>query len=129
MKKKIAEALETLDAQMAQLRRQQARLLKEFYEEDTEAFIQEKGIYDLSSIKEFEDCALKFKCPLRWDDLALTEEEEVRYCSVCQENVYHTPTLTEFKQRIKEKRCVAVTVESEDEEEILAGVPMFIAKQ
>ena len=127
MKEKIEEALETLDTQMAQLRRQRARLQKELYEEDTEAFVQEKGVYDLSEIKEFDGCMLTFKCPLNWDDLEHTDEAEVRYCDVCQENVYHAPNFTAFKQRVKEKRCVAV--QRDDDDGMLLGIPVFVGEE
>jgi len=125
LKEKIEEALETLESQMTQLRRQKARLLKELYEEDTEAFVQEKGVYDLSGIKEFDGCLLTFKCPLYWEDLEPTKEDEVRYCDVCRENVYHAPNFTAFKQRVKEQRCVAV---NSDDDGMLLGIPEFVGR-
>ncbi|PHS41096.1 MAG: hypothetical protein COB07_03645 [Sulfurovum sp.] len=121
MKEKILEAIETLDAQMEQLRRQKTKLLRELYDEDKEVYIQEKGIYDLSYIKGFEDCALEFKCPLKWDDLVETESEDVHYCEVCMENVYQVSNIMEFKKRVKEKKCVIVI----NDDDILPGTPVY----
>ena len=91
--------------------------------------VQEKGVYSLCDIKEFEECALTFKCPLKWEDLEKTDDEDVRYCKECMENVYQVPNLLAFKKRAKEKKCVSikcVLIDKDDDryEEILMGTPV-----
>lgn len=125
MKDKILEAIETLDFNIEQLNRQKAKLLRELYDTLDEAEREEKGTYSLADIKEFEACAFKFKCPLKWENLEERDDKDVKYCSVCMENVYHAPNLLEFKRRVKEKKCVSVRNEDDD---LLMGVGVFVDK-
>jgi hypothetical protein len=123
VREKILEALEIIGLQEQQLKRQKAKLLRELYDASAGIETEEKYVYSLEEIKEFEDCAFKFKCPMDWDNLEETDDVDVKYCSVCEENVYHAPNLLEFKQRVKEKQCVSIR---NNEDDILMGVPMFI---
>ena len=129
MREKILEALEIIALQEQQLKRQKAKLLRDLYGTSDDIETEEKYAYSLEEIKEFEDCAFTFKCPMDWDNLEETDNVDVKYCSVCEENVYHAPNLLEFKQRVKEKQCVSIRkVDDNGEEEILMGTPMFIRK-
>jgi len=125
IKGKIKEALTNVELEIQRLKRQKAKLLKELYDEDEKMYRQEHGVYELDSIKGFDECALAFKCPLKWSDLEKTDYEDVRYCDVCMENVYHVFTVGDFKKRVKEKKCIAIV----DEDEVLAGMPEFIRKE
>lgn len=68
----------------------------------------------------------EFRCPLKWESLATTQHEDVRYCGVCDEQVYFYENLEAALRRSGAKRCVAIkTVEFEGpetgEQQIIAG--------
>jgi hypothetical protein len=52
----------------------------------------------------------KFRCPLQWDFLLETEEEGVRFCGQCEENVYHITSDEELGRAIRLNQCVAISV-------------------
>jgi hypothetical protein len=59
----------------------------------------------------------KFRCPLQWDFLLETEEEGVRFCGQCEENVYHITSDEELGRAIRLNQCVAISVPEELAEE------------
>jgi len=88
--------------------------------------VKEEIEYDFSKIKGFMDCALSYRCPLKWDDLKKTDNENVRFCTECMENVYHVENLIDFKQKVKEKKCISIQkYDDNGEEEILMGTPLW----
>jgi hypothetical protein len=50
-------------------------------------------------------CEVKFQCPLIWDNLAQTNDDKVRFCDTCQENVYMVEDIENFP---KDKKCVMI---------------------
>ena len=52
--------------------------------------------------------AFEFVCPRRWEALGQTEEPGVRFCGVCNQNVYLCETPLEFVSQGNLGRCVAI---------------------
>jgi hypothetical protein len=55
--------------------------------------------------------AFDFVCPRKWNALGHTEAPEIRYCDVCNQNVYLCETPLEFVSQGKLGRCVAIRKE------------------
>ena len=53
-------------------------------------------------------CNFILECPARWEDLGPTEQENERYCGVCQRKVFMCRTDDELRARIEQNNCVAV---------------------
>lgn len=60
--------------------------------------------------KEIQNCnsRLAFECPRRWSELEITEDEDIRFCGICQEKVYLCTTDMELAKRSLLRHCVAV---------------------
>lgn len=73
------------------------------------------------------NCVFGFKCSANWDELKRTDEQSVRHCSKCNENVFFVTTPEELNTAIKLNRCVAIAPHQNNEHEKLArpmlGVP------
>ena len=65
------------------------------------------------------DSMLKFHCPLKWDSLELTNDDDVRYCGECSRTVHYCHTTSELHNARSEDKCVALTIVPElpDDEE------------
>jgi hypothetical protein len=50
-----------------------------------------------------------YACPKRWETLAPTEAESVRFCQQCNENVYYCRTTEEASTRVLEGQCIAIS--------------------
>lgn len=50
---------------------------------------------------------LRVSCLQQWISLAPTEDENIRYCSTCSQNVFLCRTAAELDHRSREGRCVA----------------------
>ena len=55
-----------------------------------------------------ENCNFSYKCPLEWSNLNKTEDENVKYCEECKENVYRIYSEEEFYSQAFNKRCVYI---------------------
>lgn len=55
------------------------------------------------------NCSPKFRleCPIQWSSLRGTSDENVRFCEVCQQEVYYCRTPEEVAQRAIRRHCVA----------------------
>lgn len=60
-----------------------------------------------------------YVCPIEWDDLESTDSSDIKFCDVCNENVYWTKTQEEFEKFASEGKCVA----HESDEITLLGIP------
>jgi two-component system, cell cycle response regulator len=49
-----------------------------------------------------------FACSKRWETLAPTDAESVRFCQQCKEHVYHCNTVTEAASRARAGQCIAI---------------------
>lgn len=51
-----------------------------------------------------------FKCPLKWENLQLTDDHKVRHCDACDKSVYHCNTVDEARDHAVLGECVAVSL-------------------
>ena len=49
-----------------------------------------------------------FVCDKRWDELAVTSDNGVRFCGKCKEHVHYCDTITEAREHAQQGHCVAV---------------------
>lgn len=49
-----------------------------------------------------------FQCPKRWETLAPTADATVRFCQLCQENVYYSETIDDAEDHAFAGRCIAI---------------------
>lgn len=52
--------------------------------------------------------AFNFVCDKRWDELAPTEGQAIRFCEQCKNNVHYCETITEARNHAWEGHCIAV---------------------
>src|SRR5262249_20738897 len=50
----------------------------------------------------------EFVCDNRWDEMTPTEDNSVRRCEGCKENVHYCDTITEAREHAQQGHCVAV---------------------
>lgn len=50
----------------------------------------------------------KFLCPQTWDELKVTEDWDVRFCSVCQKNVHYCYSLEDIQRHKGD--CIVVHI-------------------
>ena len=50
----------------------------------------------------------EFVCDKRWDEMTTTNENRVRFCEGCKENVHYCDTITEAREHAQQGHCVAV---------------------
>ena len=55
--------------------------------------------------------AFEFVCPLKWESLGQTEAPGIRFCGVCNQNVYLCESPLEFASQGNLGRCVAIPAE------------------
>jgi uncharacterized protein (TIGR02996 family) len=49
-----------------------------------------------------------FVCDKRWDEMTTTEDNTVRHCEQCKENVHYCDTITDAREHAQQGHCVAV---------------------
>lgn len=50
----------------------------------------------------------KFECPVDWEDLEKTDDEKIRYCGRCCNNVYFSETQAELAANAVKGNCVSL---------------------
>jgi uncharacterized protein (TIGR02996 family) len=66
-----------------------------------------------------------FQCPQQWEKLLPTKGEQVRYCAVCERNVFHCHTIDQARTMARMDRCVAVDSRlAREEGDLGVGQPM-----
>jgi len=55
-----------------------------------------------------ENCTWELKCPVALSAIIRTDEENVDYCTVCNQNVYLVTTVAQLKDRVAQNQCVAI---------------------
>ena len=55
---------------------------------------------------------LEFQCPQKWEKLATTGDENVRFCGACQKSVHLCKTAEEFVAQGNQGHCVAIPPET-----------------
>lgn len=64
------------------------------------------------------NCRFAYRCPMTWDVLLKTENDAIRYCVECDRGVHLCKTDDQLSEAIKENKCVAVVIYTEDGEEV-----------
>jgi len=60
--------------------------------------------------------AFEFVCPRKWESLSRTESPHIRYCEVCNQNVYLCESPGEFVRQGNLGRCVAIPIKVKPKE-------------
>lgn len=55
-----------------------------------------------------------FACPKRWETLAPTESDSVRFCQQCKEQVYYCDTVADAETRALAGQCIAIPKQLSD---------------
>ena len=55
---------------------------------------------------EIKNC-FEFVCPLKWDNLEKTDENNIRYCGSCEKQVYKAKNMFSFYELSEQNKCVA----------------------
>ncbi len=50
-------------------------------------------------------CRFSNVCSKKWEDLEITESDDVKFCTKCEEPVYRAKTIDIFDQYAEEKKC------------------------
>ena len=74
------------------------------------------------SIPTIRNCRFAFRCPMIWEKLITTEQENIRYCSECDRGVHRCKTDEELAIAIKQNYCVAINVERDEMPEYPRGI-------
>ena len=69
------------------------------------------------------NCQFRYKCNEDWSDMDKIEElgDKVRFCRVCNKNVYLCENDDEFIEAVSKDRCVALFEQKEDHTPRLLG--------
>ncbi len=67
------------------------------------------------------NCIFGKQCDKKWDKLTQTDNQDVRYCSACEQNVYLCQDESTLAEAIQANRCVAVDI---DDKVRLLGEPL-----
>lgn len=54
------------------------------------------------------NCEFAFQCDAKWEKLAETGDEQIRFCDHCQKEVHHCVTDEELLRAIRSNLCVAI---------------------
>ena len=55
---------------------------------------------------EIKNC-FEFVCPLKWDNLEKTDNNDIRFCGSCEKQVFKASDLDSFSRLANENKCVA----------------------
>jgi len=94
-----------LDMERADLRRGDMRVRLDELRRQTDP-----GWQALLDRPPVENCEVRFKfrCPKQWQNLARTDDSQVRFCAGCRKNVYYCVTIAEARNHASRGHCVAV---------------------
>jgi hypothetical protein len=70
------------------------------------------------------DVTFQTRCPKQWAELAATDQNTIRYCNECDQNVYFCHSVEELKRRTANQQCVAFC--DADSHHDTLGLPMEI---
>lgn len=62
------------------------------------------------------EVTFSYRCPKDWQSLTCTEDPKVRFCATCKKGVHLVETDTELAAALRERRCVAIELESVEPE-------------
>ena len=80
-------------------------------------------------------CMFKFVCPNQWHELQKTEQDDVKYCNECQQDVHWVQSEQELSNYAAQGHCVAYTLPKDTQsgtddfiEVTMLGDPIFMDK-
>ena len=82
-----------------------------------------RGLFEVGVIVSYSirNCIFGFRCEKQWGMLKKTEEEGVRYCSQCQENVFFCGDDESFLEAVRDNQCIAI--EDDETGGMTLGIP------
>ena len=54
------------------------------------------------------NCTFAYKCTAKWNDMSETEDEKIKFCQSCQQEVVSCETDEELVVAIKRNKCVSI---------------------
>jgi len=69
-----------------------------------------------------------FVCDRRWDELTVTDDNAVRFCEGCKENVHYCDTISAAREHAQQGHCVAVDLGIIRHEDDLSPPVMMMGK-
>ncbi|MDC2891036.1 hypothetical protein [Psychrosphaera algicola] len=69
---------------------------------------------------EIRNCKFEYECPEKWESLVKTEQQNVRYCNICDKGVHFCKNEKEIFELIKDNKCIAIEV-SDTPEMVMMG--------
>ncbi len=54
------------------------------------------------------NCTFAYKCTAKWDDMSETEDEKIKFCQSCQQEVVYCETDEELVVAVKRNKCVSI---------------------
>lgn len=54
------------------------------------------------------NCEFAYECSAKWDELAATNENKIRFCNECEKEVHRCDTDAELLRAIRSNLCVAI---------------------
>jgi len=51
-----------------------------------------------------------YQCPRQWEQLRATDNDGIRYCEACHQDVYYCDTIMSAREHVEEGHCVAVDI-------------------
>lgn len=52
----------------------------------------------------------KYLCPRKWEELQITSEGTVRFCTSCRQNVYYCNTIEAGRDHVEDGHCVVINL-------------------
>jgi len=56
---------------------------------------------------EIKNCKFEFACEMKWQDLKITDDNNIRLCNNCNQNVYFAQNNETLDRLVTENKCVA----------------------
>lgn len=72
-----------------------------------------------------DECDFEFKCPLQWDALVVTADNDIRFCHECQKHVFRCRSRDEFEAHRSLGHCVAAPYRESPTKNYLGVLPMI----
>jgi hypothetical protein len=65
------------------------------------------------------ECDFEFKCPKKWENLAILDDPEKRFCTSCEREIFFVTTRQQLKVYKKLGRCIAANVYSPERSKMI----------
>lgn len=58
--------------------------------------------------KHIRNCVFAFKCEQKWDELKSTKVHDIKFCMLCQREVFFCRTDQQLRESISLNRCISI---------------------